>query len=128
MSAAWSKSQSLLSLYVLITFLYLCTFATCTPDEPIPKRQAPTSPLVDFQVSQPILTPSGQSDQYGCIHTMLLMEYEFANSYGAPFVGESSGFPYHTISLTAIRPLHTATVQLQSSHHELYSHVTRTAI
>lgn len=54
-------------------------------------RQAPAAgPLVDFQVYEPVLTPSGASDQYGCIYTKELMSYEFANSYGAPFVGVSS--------------------------------------
>ena len=53
-------------------------------------RQAPAAgPLVDFQVYEPVLTPSGESDQYGCIYTKELMSYEFANSYGAPFVGVS---------------------------------------
>ena len=57
-------------------------------------RQAPAvGPLVDFQVSEPVLTPSGASDQYGCIYTKKLMSYEFANSYGHPFVGVSFLLP-----------------------------------
>ena len=52
------------------------------------KRQAPAAgPFLDFQVYQPLLTPTGASDQYGCIYTKELMSHEFANSYGTPFVG-----------------------------------------
>lgn len=56
------------------------------------KRQiSPASTLlVDFQVTEPILTPSGLSDQYGCIYTKVLMEHDFAYSYGAPFVGKNA--------------------------------------
>ena len=87
MSAALIKSHYLHCLYVAIALL-TSTVLSSTSDLAFDKRQTPVaSPLVDFQVSQPILTPSGQGDQYGCIHTTLLMEYEFANSYGAPFVG-----------------------------------------
>jgi hypothetical protein len=43
--------------------------------------------LTDFQVYEPVLTPSGTSNQYGCIYTQTLMAHDFANSYGAPFVG-----------------------------------------
>ena len=54
-----------------------------------PRQASAAGPLVDFQVYEPVLTPSGASDQYGCIYTKDLMSYEFANSYGAPFVGVS---------------------------------------
>ena len=59
------------------------------------KRQAepPPGALVDFQVYEPVLTPTGSSDQYGCVYTQVLMEYDFANSYGAPFVGEDTLHP-----------------------------------
>lgn len=91
MSAALNTSHSLLWSYVCVALLCPTIIASWTPDHSLLNRQtSPASPLVDFQVSQPILTPSGQSDQYGCIHTTLLMGYEFANSYGAPFVGESA--------------------------------------
>ena len=78
-----------LPLYVGIVFLGAGSYAFRDSDITLQKRQPLPSPLVDFQVSQPVLTPSGLSDQHGCISTTTLMEYEFANSYGAPFVGRS---------------------------------------
>ena len=60
------------------------------PNHALQLRQTPaTTPLVDFQVYEPVLTPSGTSDQYGCVYTQTLMSYVFSNSYGAPFVGTS---------------------------------------
>lgn len=61
-------------------------------DHALVKRQAepPAGALVDFQVYEPVLTPSGSSDEYGCVYTKILMEYDFANSYGVPFVGMQS--------------------------------------
>ena len=57
----------------------------------IPQAQAPLpTPLVNFQVAVPVLTPGGSSDQYGCVYTKVLMEYDFAASYGHPFVGPNS--------------------------------------
>lgn len=55
----------------------------------IGRRQAQPAPgqLNDFQVYEPVLTPEGPSDQHGCVYTTVLMEYNFANSYGSPFVG-----------------------------------------
>ena len=53
------------------------------------KRQSITAvPLVNFQVSEPVLTPAGPDDRYGYVHTQTLMEHVFINSYGNPFVGE----------------------------------------
>ena len=80
--------------------LLLCVFAAFSvqagrlepqPDHAIRERQTTpaASPLVDFQVYEPVLTPSGSSDQYGCIHTQLLMDHVFGFSYGKPFVGTS---------------------------------------
>ena len=89
MSPAFTASHSRLLLYVCVALLSACVLASLTTETTLLTRQTPASPLVDFQVSQPILTPSGTSDQYGCIYTETLMEYEFANSYGAPFVGTS---------------------------------------
>lgn len=58
-------------------------------DQTLFERQAepPAGALVDFQVYEPVLTPSGDTDEYGCVYTKVLMEYDFANSYGVPFVG-----------------------------------------
>ena len=46
-----------------------------------------TVPLRDFQVFQPVITPAGSANPYGCIYTKVLMQHEFAYSYGMPFVG-----------------------------------------
>lgn len=76
-----------LCLYVFMFQGAANTLSFQAPNDALQIRQAPATPLVDFQVSQPILTPSGTSDQYGCIYTQTLMKYVFANSYNAPFVG-----------------------------------------
>lgn len=82
------KSHCILFLYVFILQCAASAFSSSSPDDVLQKRQTPaTAPLVDFQVYEPVLTPSGTSDQYECVHTQLLMSYTFANSYGAPFVG-----------------------------------------
>jgi hypothetical protein len=86
-------SPSIKSRFLLFSYVFFLPFcrpilAALVPKDVLPKRQAPAAaPLVDFQVSEPVLTPSGTSDQYGCIYTKELMSYEFGNSYGAPFVG-----------------------------------------
>lgn len=86
MSLHSSKSSSILVLYVFLTSFFQFGVTFENPD--LQKRQASAaSPLVDFQVYEPVLTPSGGRDQYGCIYIQKLMSYEFANSYGAPFVG-----------------------------------------
>lgn len=51
------------------------------------RQVAQTSPLINFQVYEPVLTPTGPSDEYGCVYTKLLMDHVFALSYGKPFVG-----------------------------------------
>ena len=72
-------------------YLTLCVLAASSAfaNNALVKRQgAPGSGiLTDFQVYEPVLTPTGSSNQYGCVYTKTLMEYDFANSYGAPFVG-----------------------------------------
>ena len=49
--------------------------------------------LVNFQVSEPVLTPSEQADREGCVYTLTLMEHVFANSYDVPFVGKQPSSP-----------------------------------
>ena len=91
MFAALIKFHYLLYSYVLVALLGPIAIAIRDPDGLDQKRQVSApSPLVNFQVSLPILTPSGQSNQYGCVYTETLMEHEFANSYGSPFVGKRS--------------------------------------
>ncbi|KAL9597472.1 MAG: hypothetical protein Q9219_005105 [cf. Caloplaca sp. 3 TL-2023] len=75
-------------LCVLVGLLFATTSAYHDPDVELGKRQAPAAqPLVTFQVSEPVLVPTGDSNQYGCVRTQLLMDYVFAFSYGKPFVG-----------------------------------------
>ena len=88
MLPAMIKFHYLLCLYVFIWQCAANTFSFQAPNDALQTRQSPATPLVDFQVSQPILTPSGTSDQYGCIYTQTLMTYVFSNSYNAPFVGQ----------------------------------------
>jgi hypothetical protein len=53
---------------------------------------ASSGELHDFQVYPPVLTASADTrgkNEYGCVVTKTLMDYDFANSYGDPYVGES---------------------------------------
>ena len=123
--------KSRLLLCVFAALLVHTGFSEVNPDNAARKRQAATaaSPLVNFQVSEPVLTPSGTSDQNGCIYTQLLMDHVFAFSYGKPFVGGSSQpLLQRTRALTVDRVLHTASLQLQPRYHELHRHLERTAI
>lgn len=106
LSAMIKSRYCLLCLYVFKLHWATNALSFQSPDHALQKRQtsAPT-PLVDFQVYEPVLTPSGTSDQYGCIYTQTLMSYVFSNSYGAPFVGEYTpppcAFNRVTITFTA---------------------------
>ena len=73
----------------VLTFPTLCKAIASSPDAALSKRQAPTnaSLLSDFQVYEPVLTPSGPSNKYGCVYTQTLMVHDFSASYGDPFVG-----------------------------------------
>lgn len=65
--------HSLLLLCVLVTSAVQGALARRIPDNAFSKRQtAPTGLLNDFQVYEPVLTPSGTSNQYGCIYTKTL--------------------------------------------------------
>ncbi|KAI0121691.1 peptide N-acetyl-beta-D-glucosaminyl asparaginase amidase A-domain-containing protein [Xylariales sp. AK1849] len=46
---------------------------------------ATTTPLECFQVAEPVLTPEGAGTTESC--TVVLMDHDFANSYGSPYVG-----------------------------------------
>ncbi|KAL8940725.1 MAG: hypothetical protein Q9211_002134 [Gyalolechia sp. 1 TL-2023] len=84
-SLSW---RSLLSLCVLVAPPLFTTVASRGTDHgPVKRQTPPPSLLVNFQVSEPILVPTGESDQYGCVHTQLLMDHVFGFSYGKPFVG-----------------------------------------
>ena len=84
------KSHCSLSLCVSSILSIQAVSASQYSNHALRKRQNDSIiplPLEDFQVNEPVLTPSGDSDQYGCIRTQVLMEHVFANSYGQPFVG-----------------------------------------
>ena len=52
---------------------------------------ASSGELHDFQVYPPVLTAAADArgkNEYGCVVTKTLMDYDFANSYGEPYVGE----------------------------------------
>lgn len=88
MLPAISKWHCFLYSYVLFLHWPVNALVLLSPNNAFHQREISTAtPLVDFQVSQPILTPTGTNDQYGCIYTQTLMSHVFANSYGAPFVG-----------------------------------------
>ena len=97
-----------------------------TPNDEISKRQSATSALLSvFAVYEPVLTPTGSSDQYGCIYTELLMDHVFGYSYGMPFVGTRPMCAWKSLETTLLigprpRKLHTSTMLLQSRHDELY--------
>ena len=97
------------------------------------------SPILEcFQVYQPVLTPSGATDDTlssdglentttiasassGSSCELLLMEHSFAFSYGMPFVG----LLRHYLLVTNVDPdreLHTAKLQVQSSGDELHGY------
>ena len=90
MARSWKAHNLPYWLFLWVTALQCsqCLASRHTPDDAITKRQAPVpAALVDFQVYEPVLTPSGTADQYGCVYTQLLMDHVFAYSYGMPFVG-----------------------------------------
>ena len=80
---------TLILLCVSETSLSLVAAVPRTPNHLLPERQIVdlTVPVRDFQVSQPITTPAGSANRYGCIYTKVLMQHDFAYSYGMPFVG-----------------------------------------
>lgn len=126
------KSRFFFLPYVSLLLLFQLSFASLVPNDVPLKRQAPAvAPLVDFEVYEPVLTPTGTSDQYGCIYTKLLMSYEFGNSYGAPFVGMCLclwiDWPT-AVTDKHFRRLHTSPLLFQSRDHELYRHIQRPAI
>lgn len=85
------------------------------PDRIEPSLKAPeTISLVNFQVYEPVFTPTGQHNKYGCVHTKLLMDHVFAFSYGSPFVGikiPSAKLPI--LTEMANRNLQTSSMRLQ---------------
>jgi hypothetical protein len=106
-----------------------------------------SSPVLEvFQVYQPVLAPSGPTDQTigssgssnttaigsadtSASCTQLLMEYSFGFSYGHPFVGIFSCVQKHSQSVLIInRQLYAAIMPVQSSCHEFYCHISRSTI
>ena len=80
--------RSLLLLCVPVALSLAAAISDKSPDYGLERRQTPAAaPLVDFEVYEPVLTPTGDADENGCVYTELLMDYVFAFSYGKPFVG-----------------------------------------
>ena len=82
-SSGLSALRPLLLLWVSAALSVQSAISVSRPDA-LPKRQAASATaLVDFQVYEPVLTPTGAAGE--C--SQLLMEHVFAFSYGRPFVG-----------------------------------------
>ncbi len=131
-SIRFPSLHSWLFLWVIALQWTKCVTSWGSPDNALGKRQAPApSPLVDFQVYEPVLTPSGAADQYGCVYTQLLMDHVFAYSYGMPFVGMNKsvlGFMKTSKANVVTRELYTPTLRLQPRYHELYGSFQGSAI
>ncbi|KAL8851861.1 MAG: hypothetical protein Q9221_003287 [Calogaya cf. arnoldii] len=94
-SLAPDSCHLLFLLCVLVAPSSSTAFSYADPDRGLAKRQLSTTPplpafqapepLAVFQVQDPILIPT--ATEPGCVYTQLLMEHEFAFSYGKPFVG-----------------------------------------
>lgn len=94
LARSFINGQYLLLLCV-ITFVKQNAVLCQDPDIALEARQAPAiSPLVNFQVHEPVFTPTGTGDKHGCVHTELLMDHVFAFSYGVPFVGMRASYKY----------------------------------
>jgi hypothetical protein len=50
-----------------------------------PSATTSAAVLVDFEVTQPVVVPASSN-----LCTLTLMEHEFGNSFGMPFVGRST--------------------------------------
>ncbi|CAO1601988.1 hypothetical protein XANCAGTX0491_005624 [Xanthoria calcicola] len=87
-SLGLNSCHSLFLLCVLVASLLPRAFSHADPDRGLAKRQVSTPPpLVVFQVQDPIIIPTTNGNQSGCVETQLLMDHEFAFSYGKPFIG-----------------------------------------
>ena len=57
-------------------------------DDSITLNASSTTPILNFQVSQPVLAPkSPKSAGEECVITQVLMEHVFRHSYYKPFIG-----------------------------------------
>lgn len=87
----YNRLHTLLNLMLCVFFAFPSishASGSQNPNLEVSKRQSAASALLnDFQVYEPVLTPTGSSNQYGCIYTTLLMDHSFGYSYGMPFVG-----------------------------------------
>jgi len=104
---------------------------------------ATPSVLEDFQVYQPVLTPSvatgaiivstGEDNSTtvaslsGSVCEVLLMDYSFGYSYGMPFIGKNCSSRAIIIA-NSCRNLYATQLQIQPSQHELHSDFKRKAV
>lgn len=83
------KTKSCFKLFLLCVFVIFSkqdTDVGQSPNKSLQENQVSASPLVNFQVNEPILTPNSDGSK-DCVYTVQLMDHVFAFSYGAPFVG-----------------------------------------
>jgi len=124
-------SFALLTIYILSDLSLPGILYSRGLDVAIITRQASVSVLEVFQVHEPVFTPAGTSDQYGCVYTEVLMEHSFAFSYGVPFVGKpaSALAPCLVVYLIPqLRAIHSTTLRLQPSNHQFHCSIRRTPI
>ena len=77
-------------LCVFVALFSLSASSVAASNHALSQRQAQAQPpLVNFQVSEPVLTPKGPSDEHGCVYTQELMSHVFGISYGVPFIGST---------------------------------------
>ncbi len=77
-------------------------------------QHSKTSPMVSFQVYEPVSMPDETRNSSECVQTQLLMQHVFSNSYGHPFVGLCS-LPRNTKCRfdTGVRRLHASLMRFQ---------------
>lgn len=94
-----------------------------------------TTPILNFQVSQPVLAPSSpKSAGEGCVITQVLMEHVFRQSYYKPFIGElipaklSFKSSRSEALIGRLRYLHSSGLPFQSRHTELHASYVRESV
>ena len=92
-SLALNSCHLLFLLCVLVASSLPKAVSHADPDRgPVKRQVSATPPLVVFQAQDPIIIPTTNGNQSGCVETQLLMDHEFAFSYGKPFIGEEIRF------------------------------------
>ena len=90
--------------------------STSVPSPLLERQTSGVAPLVDFQVYEPVLTPSGAAGE--C--TQLLMDHVFAYSYGHPFIGILARAIGRSGSVDISRAIHSSGLRLQQSDYKFH--------